>query len=442
MRMKLNIDILGYICVALFTIAYLFSLDMNGRDIWVVGTFILIGLVSFTFVIIEKANISIRRCWYIFAYIFFFMAPLQQYCSGVVLWSTTGLSVSYNNSDYILANSIILLSFFCFEVGYQNKKRFVFNRHIYIVQSEIKMEKESNLQNRGDRVYLVLLLVSIISFSILYAFPGFFRSNTPLASQLSNIFRYFPVCSLLVYLMNYKSGRSRRNNFFLIVIVVEVIILFFPFSGNMARFILLGTYLTFYTYYFSIAKHRSIFFLVMVVAFSVLFSSMRFMNSVEVLVRPGKINFIHVDFDAYQFIMMSIRYVHEKGMVLGMNIISALAFLLPRSIWKGKMEGSGSILVSGFNSWQKNVSMPLIAEFYFAFGLLGVIALCFIFGKLSKDIDTWRNSPNNCKHGVFCICTGMSIYIFRGSLLAAFSFTAGLVLSMLFIYWISEKIKG
>ena len=46
--------------------------------------------------------------------------------------------------------------------------------------------------------------------------------------------------------------------------------------------------------------------------------------------------FTSIDFDGFQQIVNTITYVHDYGYKWGMNLLSALLFFVPRSVWPDK----------------------------------------------------------------------------------------------------------
>lgn len=78
--------------------------------------------------------------------------------------------------------------------------------------------------------------------------------------------------------------------------------------------------------------------------------------------------------------------------------------------------------------------MPYIGELYAAFRWTGIVVFGFLSGIGMRILSTWKNEKNFLKNGVFYITTGMTIYIMRGALLAAASYTLGLILTFYLTY--------
>jgi hypothetical protein len=102
------------------------------------------------------------------------------------------------------------------------------------------------------------------------------------------------------------------------------------------------------------------------------------------------------------------------------------------------LEATGAIIMDAFGSWFKNVSMPLVGESYFAFGWFGIVIIALMFGWLAKKIDGWCDSENYLRRCIFCLITGMTIYIMRGALLAACAFVLGIMLGIFLICFVCK----
>lgn len=429
-------DLVAYLSVIGITIMELTQLDYKNANSVVIIQFMIMGCYFFSRIVSHKINISIYRMMYIFCYVFFFMAPIQQYTSGVVLWKGNGYSLNYNDSDYIAANFAIMIFMLLFDFTYHycKCKNTTSRRFIRATSNDYVINLSFNMSTM-----LILLAVSIVAF-VLLAITNNITSfssivvNSSLNMQLQYILRFIPIVCLMNTILVYKQAKDKKIYPFLFFYMIECGIIFFPLWGNLARFFLLGAYIVILSLLFAgMRKKKSLVFLFFVVGFCFAFSDLRYMKSLSEL-QTVAINFNHVDFDAYQMLMGMMRYVKEEGVVYGLNYLSALAFLIPRSVWTGKLEASGAIVVSHYGSWFENVSMPLVGESYFAFGWFGIALLSLIFGRIISKIDDWYDENNPLKRCIFCLMAGMSFYIMRGALLAAFAFVFGILLAVVLVY--------
>ena len=128
-------------------------------------------------------------------------------------------------------------------------------------------------------------------------------------------------------------------------------------------------------------------------------------------------------------IIETVKYVESEGVLFGKNIITGFLFFVPRSIWPTKQLPSGEIIANYFNAYFTNLSNPYIAEFYLAFGIIGVIFGNIIFGIILKKLDQWLFNDNLFKLGISSIVFGMLIYLMRGAFLPTFSYTFSLIIA-------------
>lgn len=432
-----KLDFLVYIFIIVSTILLLISFGIRQGGLVVYLSFVLVGIISFIEAVHTNSNINIKRTVNIFSYIFFFIAPWQQYTENVSLWSVNGLALNYDESLYLKANLIIIIAliFFNYAYNYFQKKNI----------TTLEQREESVQYVVSKQSKFILLAISTISFLILIATGnlmgnGLVIGDSSINSQLWNMIRFFPVCAIILYAMAYGDMRHMLKHKSFDFILIFFLIIYFPFWGNMARFMLLGTYVVILALLFEKNKNKSLYFLLYYVGFIVGFSSIRRATSINVLMNIN-INFCHVDFDAHQILMTLIKYTDEQGIVFGKNIISALAFIIPRSIWNGKMLNSGGIVANYYGSWFTNVSSPLFGELYFALKWLGVVVGAIILAFVALKIDSWNKSMNLMKRGTFCIAVGMTIYICRGSLIASMAFTLGLLLALFIISKVAKVKK-
>lgn len=437
------IDIIVYLIIALTTIKYLFSLSYSSSEPLVIFSFFFNGIIFFFRIVKINDGINVLRTGYIFAYVFFFMAPLQQYTDHVVLWRQNGLSAVYDDNDYLYANILVFAMIVFVELGYNYYEKGINEKKC--IDAVINEEKSISI----DLIKTFILVIFSTGCFIFLMISGniFSRkmivSNSSIDAQLRNILAFAPVVTLLLLLMNKKQKNNIVNYLFLFLVVSEIAVIFSPFWGAMSRFLLFGVYVIIIAYYFRNGRFKSFYFLFLFLGFCFVFTNTRHNSNILTWLSDNSFNFKHVDYDAYQLFLAGIKYTKVNGICFGQNIISALLFLLPREIWNGKFEGSGNIVVTYFGSWQNNVSFPLIGEFYFSFGIIGIIVLSFVIGKIICKLDSWTQSKNQWKQIIFLLSVGFTIYILRGSLLSSLSYYGGLLLTVLFTDLICKiKIKS
>lgn len=133
------------------------------------------------------------------------------------------------------------------------------------------------------------------------------------------------------------------------------------------------------------------------------------------------------DYDSMVQVGNAITYVTQTGYSMGENLLGALLFWVPRSIWPDKPIDTGTELAQYVSYHNPNLSAPLWAEGYWAFGIVGVVLvfwlLGYVCGRLSY-VDSVQRRLFGSFNGWAFILAPLAVYevlILRGSLLQAMS---------------------
>lgn len=147
---------------------------------------------------------------------------------------------------------------------------------------------------------------------------------------------------------------------------------------------------------------------------------------------------LHGDFDGFQSLMNVIALTNTDGLAWGGRLISALLFMIPRSIWPDKYDptGSDAALASGYDFL--NISMPLPGELFADFGWVGATMGMFLFGRLICHLDFKASGISFGRYGAELSMLGIitAAYmpiLFRGALLAVIAPIA--VSAVLVVLW-------
>lgn len=104
---------------------------------------------------------------------------------------------------------------------------------------------------------------------------------------------------------------------------------------------------------------------------------------------------LHGDFACMQVLIIAVQYTFESGFRYGHQLLSALFFFVPRSIWEGKAEPTGVFLAENEGFPFTNLSSTIFAELWIDFGVLGFIVFVLIgwlFGRMDKKICSGSTS--------------------------------------------------
>lgn len=433
MRKNTLFDKAVYIIFALVFLFIFIFVAADCNNLFVCFSFLIIGVISYLTFVFDKRFISINKMISAFLFIFCFFAPLFQYRDNTSYW---GLG-KFNDFDYFYANFLIIifetLYFFTYKL-FLNKKTVVKNNiHFSISNASV----------------YILLILSILMMFILLKTGNLFSDDGGYSNSSASSFevfalkliRFFPVASFMVvvyFVKNNKINFSRKLGlFYSFIFMVMTLVVFNPASGSVARYLTLGTYLCVISILFDKSKNNSFLMIGIFIGFAIIFPSLNFFkyhsfNEISNF-KFESIDLTENDYDAYYMFLTTIKYTENTGICFGGNIISAIFSIVPRSIWTGKFEPSGAIISFESGATFTNVSCPLFAEFYFAFGLVGLIVLTILFAMLIKKIDLIKNK-HAILYGVNTVCIGLIFPLMRGSMLPMMSFILSVLTSYCLCY--------
>ncbi|WP_106449753.1 hypothetical protein [Trichococcus alkaliphilus] len=130
------------------------------------------------------------------------------------------------------------------------------------------------------------------------------------------------------------------------------------------------------------------------------------------------------DFDAFQQIMNTLSYVKINGYSFGGQLLGAILFFVPRSIWLNKPLGTGFNIGLDLNYVNKNISAPLWSEFYVNFSIVGIIIMFFLYGYITAVMQNEYIATKGKMNFYQLFVPFYSFYQFfllRGDLLSSFS---------------------
>jgi len=134
------------------------------------------------------------------------------------------------------------------------------------------------------------------------------------------------------------------------------------------------------------------------------------------------------DFDSVQQILNGVIYVDANGYSLGRQIIGAIFFWIPRSIWSGKPNSSGMVVADHIGYSYSNLSFPIWAEMYIDFGYIGVVLFFSIFGAITKLFESFYEFQiaetliDNPFTAAIILLSSYQIFFLRGPLISTFAY--------------------
>ena len=134
--------------------------------------------------------------------------------------------------------------------------------------------------------------------------------------------------------------------------------------------------------------------------------------------------FLSMDYDAYQLLCYTMLTVDRDGIAWGSNLLGSVLFFVPRSLWPSKPEQTSWIIYDTIshsrNPGTINLSTPLTAEGYFAFGWAGVIGITiFYWWIISRITIKGRRDPESWAFLWRCCLASLALILLRGTLIVA-----------------------
>ena len=134
---------------------------------------------------------------------------------------------------------------------------------------------------------------------------------------------------------------------------------------------------------------------------------------------------------------MMMRVIKDDIVTYGNQLLGALFFWIPRSVWPSKPVGSGYFVAEQTELSFNNISMPFWGEGYINFGYLGVIIFAIALAIVIARIDSkfWNKvvTQQNLEPIKYYLLLGLLIFILRGDMLSSTAYTCGIITSYYFI---------
>jgi hypothetical protein len=132
-----------------------------------------------------------------------------------------------------------------------------------------------------------------------------------------------------------------------------------------------------------------------------------------------------------------VYYLTYEGFSYGSNLLAALLFFVPRSIWPEKSEHVAYYVWHQVryyrNVWTDNLSSPPFAEGYYAWGLIGAIGLTVaVFAVLTLlERRAQAAQPGSRYRFIVCVAPMLTIILQRGPFIVGYSEYWGNIVALL-----------
>ncbi|MFP4464933.1 MAG: hypothetical protein ACLFP8_06870 [Alphaproteobacteria bacterium] len=387
-----------------------------------------------------KRNASIHFVSFLFSYLFMSLAPIAQIGANLD---------PVFKMDFILIITVLTILIFTLTGVFFIQK--------LPVDFEKKTEKETKQPDTHHNYYLLFWVTLIVSLFAIFLFRhGLFTSREGMGIAMGQIFRNHEIALIALVLLKlvpfygatiglrsaWEEQRKGKLMLFSFLLLLALI-LNNPMSS--ARYHLAGVAFFFIDYMTKGRKtHLLAACLIIGIISAPLFHTFRRENPSTVAIHKEETlmdrTLLAMDYDAFQIACYTVLTVREDGITWGSNIAGAILFFVPRRFWPEKPPQTSHVIydtmIEHRSVGTNNLSTPLMAEGYYAFSFLGVIAISLLYWALiSKIVEISRDASKSANFLFRSIATGLVLIFLRGSLIVAMSAIVGFSIAGL-IPWI------
>jgi len=139
---------------------------------------------------------------------------------------------------------------------------------------------------------------------------------------------------------------------------------------------------------------------------------------------------LSMDYDAFRMSCYTMLAVEHDGISWGSNLLGAGLFFVPRAVWSTKPLPTAWVIYEtadhSANLGTNNLSTPLMAEGYYAFGWIGALAIAFVYWwGISRVTLLSRRDPDSWMFLLRSLLAGLVLIFLRGTLTVGVSAVAG-----------------
>jgi len=434
---------------------------------WVWLSFFVNGLVLLGFTIyhlyFEKQFSPFLSAFIVFNFLFFLVAPMVQIDSFHELTKPKFANFfPYNERLTVYTNALILLFNCVFFVSYVFfKKRTTLNKNI----------NGSHIYSIFPLTIFTVAIISLIIFFLSFDFvlieietPNWIEDNVSVMEYLlwKKVLFLVPFGGLLLCFQYFEKGSKNELNKLTVALIFLILLLLIfwfknPFTEKRNA---LGPVYICLLFLFapnwlnSNIKMLSFLFFSMIIIFpmtSILTHTDASFSEIyqrpEILleeIKGGGVikTFGTLHYDAFSNIMATLDYVGKHGFSYGYQLLSALLFFIPRSVWEAKPNSTGKLvgeyLIEDYGFNFSNLSNPLVSEGYINFGLLGVFAAAVILAYVIIKMIPWLYSASYLKKTMALYFGIHLIFLLRGDFTNGFTFYIGALIGAMAIPKITE----
>lgn len=384
---------------------------------------------------------SLFKVMNIFFLFFMCIAPIVQLNNNISFFGTRFSIDNYFTTSFTLFLVLIssTLIYNVFSKKYDRK---------YSIINAIQSESSTNTISI-KKEFLLLIIAGIISFICLYVNQFnlnflFFRegeigevSGRVSMSQITSLLfnSFLRPITLTIFL---SSLILKLRHKFTKVILFVFLIISVPPTG-IARLLAAAVYIPVVLFTIPVLRKNNNFVLLfcfgILVVFPLLNIFRHYSEHLSFDISTCFSQFEELHFDAYSMMM---RVIKDDIVTYGTQLLGALCFWIPRTLWSAKPIGSGHFVAEQTNLSFSNLSMPFWGEGYINFGYFGVALFTIVLAVFIARTDSkfWNitvKQERNLDTILYYLLLGLLMFVLRGDMMSGTAYTCGILCSYYFI---------
>lgn len=432
--------------------AILNSSDHVQHNVFVLGTFYINIAICFIFLIksVKEHPFSFDMMFWLFGLFFFGFAPALQYFTNYYAWN-----LQPKEQEVLITNLYIFFWLMCYLMGRNIKAKFrVGNGRTCKPGNNLTVKYR--IDNTAMNILLILSILITLYYVKVVGFSNLFARSTNANENLDKgmallVHHGFHNTVLFTMVLSILQARQRKGiGYEQVIAGLCFIISCFPtgIARNMMASFYGGLLIIFMTKgrekrWFSFAIIGGIVLVFPAINIFRNYATLISVDSAEYIKNQIQNTYLSGDYDAHQMFISIQRWGAQDGLRYGRQLIGALLFFVPRSVWMAKPYGTGQSAFEALHQhWYTNVSAPLVAEGWINFGIIGIAVFGLITGYIANQLDKkyWHETDNLSRiRVIYPFSMFMFFFMQRGDMMATWSYTTAQVVVGMVIYKFAVK---
>lgn len=452
MKIELSKYRISFLCMVACIVGAMGCLIIFSRehlyfDYAIIASFA-INIALFFVKYIQSVNeyaFSIDQMFWLFSLFFFGFAPLLQFLTGTYSWNLvptdgevlrTNIFIFLWSASYIIGQKITLKH----KIKLRRRPIQFFRKNTSAPAQDV-MQPQYALNYRMKPLLLAATIAVAGFFMVKVGFTNMFSRSTASVSGMSQsmallVTHGFKNTVLFVAALFVLDAKQKKKiTAELMVALLCLLLACFPLS--MARNMMASFYAGLLILMFDRTRKGRWFCMVILFGLVLMFPAVEifrrattvtsFSDIGPLMIESIQETYLQGHYDAHQMFISIQRYVKLEGFSWGYQLLGCLLFFVPRSLWPAKPYGTGQTAFETLKQHQfTNVSAPLVAESYVNFGVIGIIVIAMLFGKLVKKVDYhyWNSTESlSAIRVIYPFSIFMLFFMQRGDLMSSWAYT-------------------